>query len=205
MTIRTARKRVTKEPDVRRQELLDAAIEIFSEKGIARTTVADITRLAGVAKGTFYLYFTSKEQLLAGLKERFVDEILAHATGLYSRVGRDDWEALLDVTVESMTDFMIERANMVQIMVQEGFTEDTMKLFADCEAKVDEMFAAGIRAGMESGAFHISDPEMAGRLIHHALEGTLKDSILYRGGIDRARFVASAKEMVRKVLAAARA
>jgi AcrR family transcriptional regulator len=200
MTLRTRHKRVTKEPDVRRRELMDASVQVFAEKGIARSTVADITRAAGVAKGTFYLYFTSKEHLLAGLKERFVDEILDHASGLYARVGQDDWEALLDATVESMTDFMIDRADMVQVMVQEGYAEDTIELYADCEAKVDEMFAAGIRAGVESGAFHINDPDMAGRMIHHALEGTLKDSILYRGGIDRERFVASAKEMVRKVL-----
>ncbi|MGH2685711.1 MAG: TetR/AcrR family transcriptional regulator [Actinomycetota bacterium] len=195
------RKRITKQPDVRRQDLVDAAIKVFAEKGINRTTVADLTAAAGVAKGTFYIYFDSKEHLLGALKELMVSEILEHATTLYSRVGRDDWETLLDATVESMTDFFIDRQDMMQVMVQEGVTPETNELFAELETKVDQMFATAIQLGIDSGAFHATDAQMTGRLIHAAFEGTLKNAILYGGGIDRDRFMAAAKEMVRKMLA----
>ncbi len=47
----------------RRQNLLDAARELFSAKGYHATTVDDITRGAGVAKGTFYLYFSEKREI----------------------------------------------------------------------------------------------------------------------------------------------
>ena len=201
MAVQTERKRVTKEPDVRRQELMDAAVKVFKEKGIAKTTIADITEAAGVAKGTFYLYFDAKEHLLGALKERFVDEILEHATALYARVGQDDWESLLDATVESMVDFIIERQDMMHVMVQEGVTPETKSLYAECEARVVQMFATAIKIGMDSGIFHTSDPEMTGRLMHAAMEGALEKAILYEGGIDRDRFVGAAKEMVRKMLA----
>lgn len=201
MPVRTERKRITKQPDVRRQDLIAAAIKVFAQKGINRTTVADITSAAGVAKGTFYLYFESKEHLLGALKEQLVEEILEHATGLYARVGKDDWDSLLDATVDSMTDFFIDRKDMMQVMVQEGVTPETNDMFAEMEAKVDQMFATAIKVGLESGAFHTSDPEMAGRLIHAAFEGALKNAILYGGGIDRDRFTTAAKEMVRKMLA----
>ena len=201
MKVIPERKRTTKEPDVRRQELMEAAIKVFADKGIARSTVADITKAAGVAKGTFYLYFTSKEHLLGALKEMFVNEILAHSTAIYSRVGQDDWESLLDATVASMTDFFIERQDMIHVMVQEGVSPETNDLYAECEKKVEEMFATAIRLGIETGVFHCTDPEMTGRLIHAAFEGSLKNELLYRGGIDRERFVTAAKEMVRKMLA----
>ena len=201
MKLKTTRKRTTKQPDVRRRELMDAAIHVFAQKGISRSTVADITKVAGVAKGTFYLYFTSKEHLLGALKERLVNEILDHATALYSRVGQEDWESLLDATVESMVDFFIDRKDMIYVMVQEGATPETQDLFAECELKVEQMFATAIRVGIDQGTFHASDPDMTGRLLNAALEGSLKNALLYGGGIDRDRFVAAAKEFVRKVLA----
>ena len=199
MPVETERRRV-KEPDVRRQELLDASVRVFAEKGVNRATIADITQAAGVAKGTFYLYFSSKEHLLAGLKERLVDEILEHATALNARVGQDDWDALLLAVVESYVDFMQSRQDMIQVLVQEGMTPETNELFAECEHRIDEMFAAAIRVGMDSGEFHCSDPEMTARLIHHAFDGTLIDSLLYHGGIDRERFIAAATELVKKAL-----
>lgn len=197
------KKRVTKSPDVRRQELMDAAVRVFAEKGISRTTVSDITDSAGVAKGTFYLYFDSKEQLLGAMKERLVDEILQHATEQYSRVGREDWWALVDSVIESFVDFMLERRDMVHVLMQEGgHSTDTDDVFMECEAKVDAMFASGIQAGIEAGAFRTSDPEMIAKFFHHAIDGALIHAVLYGETIDRDRFVNAAKELVRKTLAA---
>ena len=55
--------RVTKEPEVRRQEILDAALMLFGEKGYERTSIADIAKAVGVAQGLCYRYFPSKEAL----------------------------------------------------------------------------------------------------------------------------------------------
>ena len=43
--------RITKEPEVRRQEILDAALQIFGEKGYEKTSIADIAKAIGVAQG----------------------------------------------------------------------------------------------------------------------------------------------------------
>ena len=50
--------------DERPQELLDAALALFVEKGFAATRAEEVAQLAGVSKGTLYLYFSSKEDLL---------------------------------------------------------------------------------------------------------------------------------------------
>ncbi|MEJ5185647.1 MAG: helix-turn-helix domain-containing protein, partial [Candidatus Geothermincolales bacterium] len=47
----------------RREEIIRTAREIFSQKGFSETRVTDITEKAGIAKGTLYLYFRSKEEL----------------------------------------------------------------------------------------------------------------------------------------------
>jgi AcrR family transcriptional regulator len=200
--VQAVRKRVTKDPGVRKRELIDAAVQVFKEKSFARATISDITRAAGVAKGTFYLYFASKEHLLAALKERFVEEILNHASGLYDRVGKDDWWALADATIESFVDFSLNNKDSMQVIVQEGVDERTAEIFAECEAKLDAMFAAAIQAGIEAGAFRVSDPGMIGVLLHHAMDSTLQHSLLYgEPPFDRERFTAAAKELVRKTLA----
>ena len=85
------RRRVTKAPDERREDLLVAARTVLAAKGIAVATVSDVTEEAGVAKGTFYLYFDSKEALLGALKERFVDDLVSRArcdSTVASRNGR---------------------------------------------------------------------------------------------------------------------
>ena len=54
--------RIVKEADERRNEILDAAETLFTEKGYSKTTIIDILNQVGIAKGTFYYYFKSKER-----------------------------------------------------------------------------------------------------------------------------------------------
>lgn len=60
----------------RPQELVDAALELFIEQGFAATKLSDIADRAGVSKGTIYLYFPSKEELLKAAVRRSVVPIL---------------------------------------------------------------------------------------------------------------------------------
>lgn len=55
--------RITKEPEERKQEILDMAIKLFNEKGYEKTSIADIASAIGVAQGLCYRYFPSKETL----------------------------------------------------------------------------------------------------------------------------------------------
>jgi AcrR family transcriptional regulator len=200
VTVQVQRRRVTKAPDERREDLLEAARTVFAAKGIASATVSDITEEAGVAKGTFYLYFDSKEALLGALKERFVDDLVARATSLYGRVGRDDWWALADVTAETLIDFMVEHADLIQVFAQDSLTPESMQIFAEADRKLRNMFAAGIKAGSDAGAFRVTDPLLTATFLDHAIHGTVEHAILYEGGVDRDRVVNGAKELMRRIL-----
>lgn len=57
--------------------VLDAALRVFGERGFALTTIADITREAGVSRATFYVYFASKEEVFAALAGQVRDRLLA--------------------------------------------------------------------------------------------------------------------------------
>jgi AcrR family transcriptional regulator len=59
----------------KRAELAAVAAGVFIERGVARTAVSDIVSAAGIAQGTFYLYFESKDDMVVAVADRFVSEI----------------------------------------------------------------------------------------------------------------------------------
>ena len=71
-------KRIVKDPDERRGELIACAQKLFYSKGYESTSVRDIVDEAGVAKGTFYYYFESKQAVL----EAMIDELVAYSVAL---------------------------------------------------------------------------------------------------------------------------
>jgi TetR/AcrR family fatty acid metabolism transcriptional regulator len=64
-------------PGPKRDALLRAAIDVFAERGYFNAQVADVARAAGVAAGTVYLYFRSKDDLLISIFERGMREAIA--------------------------------------------------------------------------------------------------------------------------------
>jgi TetR/AcrR family fatty acid metabolism transcriptional regulator len=54
----------------RRKQILDAATKVFAEKGFHRATVKEIARVAGIADGTIYTYFASKDEVLLAVLDR---------------------------------------------------------------------------------------------------------------------------------------
>jgi len=70
--------RVSKAPEVRRQEMIEAACTLFRQNGYERTTVQDIVKSLGVAQGLFYYYFKSKEEVLFAALEQMGKQLLQH-------------------------------------------------------------------------------------------------------------------------------
>ena len=200
MAATTPRKKTSRRPEDRRRDLMDAAVRVFSAKGVHGATVADIAERAGVAKGTFYLYFDSREHLLGALRQQLVTETVARVARFYERVGHEDWWGLVDSMLESMIDLMIEQRDAILVFTRDGLTPDTADIFAGCDRQLNEMVAAGIQAGVDAGVFQVADPNLMGTLLHHAIEGTLMEAILYKDGFDRDELVRGAKELVHKAL-----
>jgi len=81
---RKSRPEVTAPP--KREAILRAAIAVFAERGYFNAQVADVARSAGVAAGTVYLYFRSKDDLLISIFERGMKEALTAARVLATEV-----------------------------------------------------------------------------------------------------------------------
>lgn len=69
--------RITKDPEERKQEILDTAMRLFYEKGYEKTSIADIAKTIGVAQGLCYRYFPSKEALFDSAIEQYAQELVS--------------------------------------------------------------------------------------------------------------------------------
>src|SRR5258708_3726485 len=80
-------------PGPKREAILRAAIDVFAERGFFNAQVADVARAAGVAAGTVYLYFRSKDDLLISIFERSMRDALVEGRAMVE-VERDPRERL---------------------------------------------------------------------------------------------------------------
>lgn len=71
--------RITKAPEERRQEIIETAKKLFRDRGYNNTPVEAIIKEMGVAKGTFYYYFKSKEEVLEAIVDHTLDQIVKMA------------------------------------------------------------------------------------------------------------------------------
>jgi AcrR family transcriptional regulator len=85
----------------RRDQILSAAHAVFATKGYRESTVGDIADAAGIAKGTLYLYFRSKDEIYWAALHRGLDELHARTKAAFDRAsdGRDKIHALIDTKV----------------------------------------------------------------------------------------------------------
>lgn len=72
--------RIIKEPEERKQGILDSAMELFYQSGYENTSIADIAKRLGISQGLCYRYFTSKEELFDCAISHYAQQIVAKMT-----------------------------------------------------------------------------------------------------------------------------
>ena len=197
------RRRVVKPPETRREELLDAGLAVFREKGVKRATVDDITGAAGVAKGTFYLYFDSRDRLFAGLRERFAADLLVAVEAALAEASAEDWAARADAIVGEAIDFAASRSDEFALVFSGHPPGEGEEAVVGAERRFVELLVSTIRQGVDAGALGVADPEMTGALLFHAVHGGLLELARHGGqkrGLKRLR--SSTSELVRRTLGA---
>lgn len=111
--------RETKEYDERRKEIIENAMKLFVRQGYGKTTINDILREVKIAKGTFYYYFSSKEEVL--------DAIIEDVTNIaVKRV-----EAIIERTDLMSSEKLVE--GILALNVQESDNEGILEELHDSE------------------------------------------------------------------------
>ncbi|MEO3867352.1 TetR/AcrR family transcriptional regulator [Nonomuraea sp. B12E4] len=194
------RKRVIKPARERRADLLDAAWDVFAERGVADATVSDIAARAEVAKGSFYLHFSAKEQVVAALWERYVAGYLRLAEGvLGDRTPQDDWIGVLTGLLGHLIDHSMEHADLHRIV----YGSADAKALALCEEtnqQVIALLAEAIQRGMDAGVLRSGSAEVFARVLYHGVHGALHDMISGTVPYGEDEVVSTVRDIVGRVL-----
>lgn len=155
-------------PDARPQELLDAALALFVEKGYAATRLEEVAQRAGVAKATLYLYYDNKLELFKAvvrhaLVERF-DEV-AQAQGRRRIGAREELAALLTAFVERVASSSLSGIPKLVIAESGNFPEIARFYHDEVIRRGRAMVVAALERGAASGEFRKVDTEYAWRIV----------------------------------------
>jgi AcrR family transcriptional regulator len=140
-----------------RQRLLDAAEIEFGVHGFHAASITGITQRAGVAQGTFYLYFPSKDDALRELVGHMGRE-LRHALAA-ATVGAADRLAVERRGFEAFARFSLRHRNLYRIVMESQFVDEA--IYRGYYEALAQGYAAGLRGAIERGEVRPVDPVAA--------------------------------------------
>lgn len=163
----------------KRELIREAAIRTFSEKGFHQTRAEEIAQAAGVAVGTIYNYFKSKEEVLLDIFatefeewKRFYEEL--------RRSGLPVVEQVREILQERFR-LLRERRELMQVLLRERFKPDKglkarlTKLYREIVGYVEDI----IRRGVEEGWIRECDPKVIAHAIFGAVEAVIGCGLIY--------------------------
>jgi AcrR family transcriptional regulator len=186
MPTKTKSRPRTKPAEERRNELMDAAQHLFLQQGVAATTIEQITSTAAVAKGTLYLYFSSKDDVLAALGDRYGQERLANVKAAVAQKPADDWKGKLAAWAAASVSGYLDSMRLHDILfygsrppTREGLVDNvTINFLCDL-----------LQAGSRAHAWSLEDPRLVAVFLFSALHGVVDDAHIKEKHINRARLV----------------
>lgn len=178
---------ISKEGDVRKQEILDAALQMFSEKGYEGTSINDIIKKVGVTKGAFYYYFSSKEEVLNVLSEKQADMVLE----ISQKIAGDDRMTALEKLNAIAFEVQGHRAaNMAQrLMALKAYQNEInivlgMKVVEKTIQKGAPVIQSIIEQGIGEGVFNTAFPRETAELyinLSSIVNGSITQILLASG------------------------
>jgi len=154
-----------------RGRLLEAAKKVFSEKGYYNAQVSHIIDEAGVARGTFYLHFRSKEEIFKELLREVVTELrrIIRVIDL-----REDPVSQILENISGVIDFALEERELARIVLERNSDPELMRATDEFFDEVTEMIRESLEKGISLGLLRECDTE----IISRSIMGALKEVIL---------------------------
>ena len=172
----TRRQRSRAPAEVRRAQILEAALECFATRGYHTATMDDLVRTSGLSKGTLYWHFSSKEEVFLALFDRFVEEFFDVWSQLETE-GRSSLETvrtLGEIFVDRLVSDPIPLGAWAEFLLQ----PKARQRYASMLRQSRERLAALMRRGIERGEIRDLDPEGIAVALTAAIEGTMLQAMV---------------------------
>ena len=175
----TAERRA-REKAQRRKEILDAARQEFFERGFHRPTVDDVAARAEVSKGTIYLYFESKEGILAHLLFEGLDLLVKEMEAVCNPEVSTEAECNLQELANAYLRFCQANPSYFRLIMafdrgrfEESISPQLHQQVMNKSLQGLTLLAENIEKGKAAGVFHVEDPWQAAGSVWAALNGVL--------------------------------
>jgi len=149
-------------------EIIEAALDLFVVKGFSATRLDEVAKLAGVSKGTVYLYFDSKEDLFCSVVQQIIVPEIEKAERKAADF-RGSQRALLTMLIQSWWNVIgkTKLAGIPKLIISEAanFPELAEFYLQKVVCRSRDIIRKGIIAGVEAGEFKPIDPIITTRLL----------------------------------------
>ncbi|MGT2928846.1 TetR/AcrR family transcriptional regulator [Streptococcus dentasini] len=168
--------RIVKGYDERRGEILAAATQLFQEKGFEKASVNDILKVVGIAKGTFYYYFKSKEEVLEAVVDEATAVLKSRVAAVINMPNKDPMDKLVEA-FQSMNITDIYGGKLLEDMHKPKNALLHQKSLQAILHEVTPLLTGIIEEGVQAGQFDCPYPKQLVQIVLAAVATLFDDGI----------------------------
>jgi AcrR family transcriptional regulator len=145
--------RAERQREQRKRELLDVALRVFGQRGYHQTRIADIIDAAGVARGTFYLYFESKNAIFHALLDDLLSKVRSSVVGVSMAPNAAPVNTQIRDSVERVLHAFAESPDLTRVVLREavGLDDEVDRKLADFHARLHHWLTDALENGARLG------------------------------------------------------
>ena len=182
----------TKPPEERRIELMDAAERLFLKQGVGATTIEQITAKADVAKGTFYLYFSSKEDVRAALGDRFAQKHLHEIKHSIAKIPNAGWKEKLATWIRASVTFYLDSIRLHDMLFYESRAPTRQGLVDNV---VIDHLSELLEAGATAKAWSVESPRSTAVFLFSGIHAAVDDVYTKEKHVNRNRLLHTLEQL----------
>ncbi|MCC6739260.1 MAG: TetR/AcrR family transcriptional regulator [Planctomycetia bacterium] len=169
-------------PLERRNAILAAAKPVFARRGYHHASVDDIIRRAGIARGTFYLYFPGKREVFATLLDELIKELGAVVRPVVLGPGRPDPLVQVRDNVARVLDTFVNEPELSRILFHEAgaLDDESRAVFRTFLVHVRDMIKQSLRSGRALGIVRGCDPDVVSACVLGCVRGVVETIVQER-------------------------
>ncbi|MBO6046128.1 MAG: TetR/AcrR family transcriptional regulator [Erysipelotrichaceae bacterium] len=147
--IQTIRSKIERKKEEKQTSLIDAAYALFVEKGVASTSIQNIVNRAGVAKGTFYLYFKSKEDIRDKIIRTKTRDIIIQAIEEAHTHPELTFEQTIIRVIDNILNYFVGNPELIQFINRDlslsFYSEELSRIFSE-DMYLYDLFDQGLKS-----------------------------------------------------------
>jgi AcrR family transcriptional regulator len=196
MDTATKRKPRTQPPEKRRDDLMNAAQQLFVEHGIPGTTIEQIALGADLSKGAFYLHFDTKEEIHLALCDRFHKRFNGIVREAVAKRPKNDWGGKIRAWVRACVTTFLDEGDLVNAL----FHTHPVPPSSGWDSVVGEPLLELLEEGEKEGAWKLADTRFSAIFLHSGLHGVVDDALTNQRRSSRTQLIREVENMCMTIL-----